>query len=107
MTTFPQGNSRSWQRQLQVTWFERPRPTATCNKAGTPNDACPYGQAMSTSPNDVAFGNDVVPSVQWANITPLSPENKYGITHYTLQGKIVCKIPTGKERKLSIAPNKE
>ena len=27
---------------------------------------------MSASPNDVAFGCDVVPSAQWANITSLS-----------------------------------
>ena len=46
--------------------------TATCNKAGLPNDVCPYGQVMSASPNDVAYGNDVVPSAQWANITPLA-----------------------------------
>ena len=38
--------------------------TATCDKAGLPNDACPYGQVMSASPNDVAYGNDVVPSAQ-------------------------------------------
>ena len=46
--------------------------TATCDKAGLPNDACPYGQVMSASPNDVAFGCDVVPSAQWANITSLA-----------------------------------
>jgi len=28
---------------------------------------------MSASPNDVAYGNDVVPSAQWANITSLLP----------------------------------
>jgi hypothetical protein len=33
--------------------------TATCDKAGAPNDVCPYGQVMSASPNDVAYGNDV------------------------------------------------
>ena len=48
-------------------------PTATCDKAGQPNDVCPRGQVMSASPNDVAFGNDVVPSAQWANITSLRP----------------------------------
>ena len=47
--------------------------TATCDKAGLPNDACPYGQVMSASPNDVAYGNDVVPSAQWASITSLRP----------------------------------
>ena len=46
--------------------------TATCDKAGLPNDVCPYGQVMSASPNDVAYGNDVVPSAQWANITSLA-----------------------------------
>ena len=48
-------------------------PTATCDKAGAPNDVCPYVQVMSASPNDVAYGNDVVPSAQWANITSLRP----------------------------------
>ena len=47
--------------------------TATCDKAGSPNDVCPYGQVMSASPNDVAFGCDVVPTAQWANITSLRP----------------------------------
>ena len=47
--------------------------TATCDKAGAPNDVCPCGQVMSASPNDVAYGNDVVPSAQWANITSLRP----------------------------------
>ena len=47
--------------------------TATCDKAGAPNDVCPYVQVMSASPNDVAFGNDVVPTAQWANITSLRP----------------------------------
>ena len=46
--------------------------TATCDKAGLPNDVCPYGQVMSASPDDVAYGNDVVPSAQWANITSLA-----------------------------------
>ena len=46
--------------------------TATCDKAGLPNDVCPYGQVMSASPNDVAYGNDVVPSAQWANIKSLA-----------------------------------
>ena len=46
--------------------------TATCDKAGLPNDVFPYGQVMSASPNDVAYGNDVVPSAQWANITSLA-----------------------------------
>ena len=46
---------------------------ATCDKAGQPNDVCPCGQVMSASPNDVAFGYDVVPSAQWANITSLRP----------------------------------
>ena len=46
--------------------------TATCDKAGQPNDVCPCGQVMSASPNDVAFGCDVVPSAQWANITSLA-----------------------------------
>ena len=36
--------------------------TATCDKAGQPNDVCPFGQVMSASPNDVAFGNDVTPN---------------------------------------------
>ena len=45
------------------------RATATCDKAGTPNDVCPYVQVMSALPNDVAFGKDVVPSAQWADIT--------------------------------------
>ncbi|MBP3307961.1 MAG: hypothetical protein J6L90_00820, partial [Clostridia bacterium] len=45
------------------------RGTATCDKAGQPNDVCPRGQVMSASPNDVANGCDVVPSAQWANIT--------------------------------------
>ena len=30
--------------------------TATCNKAGQPNDVCPRGQVMSASPGDVAKG---------------------------------------------------
>ena len=47
--------------------------TATCDKAGAPNDVCPYVQVMSASPNDEAFGNDVVPTAQWANITSLRP----------------------------------
>jgi hypothetical protein len=47
--------------------------TATCDKAGSPNDVCPYWQVMSASPNDVAFGCDVVPTAQWANITSLRP----------------------------------
>ena len=51
---------------------ENPR-TATCDKAGQPNDVCPCGQVMSDSPDDVAFGCDVVPSAQWANITSLRP----------------------------------
>ena len=72
---------------------------------------------MSASPNDVAFGCDVVPTAQWASITSLRPQgatslgakritsflrkqkhhfftarqDNYGITHYTLQGKAVCK----------------
>ena len=46
--------------------------TATCDKAGQPNDVCPCGQVMSASPNDVAFGYDVVPSAHWANITSLA-----------------------------------
>ena len=46
--------------------------TATCDKAGQPNDVCPCGQVMSASPNDAAFGCDVVPSAQWANITSLA-----------------------------------
>jgi len=45
---------------------------ATCFIAGLPNDVCPYGQVMSASPNDVAFGCDVVPSAQWASITSLA-----------------------------------
>ena len=50
---------------LKVEWVEITRgSTATCDKAGLPNDACPYGQVMSASPNDVAYGNDVVPSAQ-------------------------------------------
>jgi len=87
--------------------------TATCDKAGQPNDVCPCGQVMSASPDDVAFGNDVVPLAQWANITSLAtygsniitnevsnitfaqaktsllyhPKTKYGITHYTLQAR--------------------
>ena len=91
--------------------------TATCDKAGLPNDVCPYGQVMSASPNDVAYGNDVVPSAQWASITSLAtignnitmseannitfaqaktsflyrPKTKCRITHYTLQSKVVCK----------------
>ena len=52
---------------------KEPRRTATCDKAGLPNDACPYGQVMSASPDDVAYGNDVVPSAQWASITSLRP----------------------------------
>ena len=52
---------------------EKSTPTATCDKAGQPNDVCPCGQVMSASPNDVAFGCDVVPSAQWANITSLRP----------------------------------
>jgi len=43
--------------------------TATCDKAGQPNDVCPCGQVMSAPPCDVAFGNDAVPSAQLANIT--------------------------------------
>jgi len=46
--------------------------TATCDKAGAPNDVCPCGQVMSASPDDVAFGGDVVPTAQWANITSLA-----------------------------------
>ena len=49
------------------------RQSATCDKAGQPNDVCPCGQVMSDSPDDVAFGYDVVPSAQWANITSLRP----------------------------------
>ena len=51
----------------------RGQRTATCDKAGQPNDVCPRGQVMSASPNDVANGYDVVPSAQWANITSLRP----------------------------------
>ena len=47
-------------------------PTATCDDAGQPNDVCPFGQVMSASPCDVACGNDVVSSAQWANITSLA-----------------------------------
>ena len=47
--------------------------TTTCDKAGAPNDVCPCGQVMSALPNDVAFGCDVVPTAQWANITSLRP----------------------------------
>ena len=46
--------------------------TATCDKAGQPNDVCPHGQVMSALPNDVANGCDVVPLAQWANITSLA-----------------------------------
>ena len=46
--------------------------TATCDKAGSPNDVCPHGQVMSASPNDVANGCDVAPSAQWANIRSLA-----------------------------------
>ena len=52
--------------------IKKSRHTATCDKAGQPNDVCPCGQVMSASPNDVAFGCDVVPSAQWANITSLA-----------------------------------
>ena len=55
--------------------------TATCDKAGLPNDVCPYGQVMSASPNDVAYGNDVVPSAQWANITSLATVGSNIITN--------------------------
>ena len=51
---------------------EKGERTATCDKAGQPNDVCPLGQVMSASPNDVANGCDVVPSAQWANITSLA-----------------------------------
>ena len=51
---------------------EKGKRTATCDKAGAPNDVCPCGQVMSASPNDVAYGNDVVPSAQWASITSLA-----------------------------------
>ena len=40
-----------------IIWKNKKSPhTATCDKAGLPNDACPYGQVMSASPNDVAYG---------------------------------------------------
>ena len=55
--------------------------TATCDKAGLPNDVCPCGQVMSASPNDVAFGNDVVPTAQWANITSLATNGRNIITN--------------------------
>ena len=59
--------------QIPVTRSKREGDaTATCDKAGLPNDVCPYGQVMSASPNDVAFGSDVVPTAQWANITSLA-----------------------------------
>ena len=105
-----------------ICYKDGPPRTATCDKAGSPNDVCPYGQMMSASPNDVAFGNDVVPSAQWANITSLRPSGatslrtkrvtsfwrkqkhhfyrpavKYGVTHYTLQNKMVYK----KDEKIS------
>jgi len=56
------------------TAFEKQKrpPTATCDKAGAPNDVCPCGQVMSASPDDVAFGGDAVPTAQWANITSLA-----------------------------------
>ena len=46
---------------------------------------------MSAAPNDVAFGNDVVPTAQWANITPLPPESKIWYNTLDLAGKVVCK----------------
>ena len=72
---------------------------------------------MSAPPCDVAFGCDVVPSAQWANITSLAtigsniimseasnitfaqaktsflyhPKVKNSVTHYTLQGVEVRK----------------
>jgi len=55
--------------------------TATCDKAGLPNDACPCGQVMSASPNDVAYGNDVVPMAQWASITSLATNGSNIITN--------------------------
>ena len=65
------------QAEFDLAWYwltkEKRTPTAACDKAGSPNDVCPHGQVMSASPNDVAFGNDVVPSAQWANITSLRP----------------------------------
>ena len=60
---------------------EKEKRTATCDKAGAPNDACPYGQVMSASPNDVAYGNDVVPSAQWASITSLATNGSNIITN--------------------------
>ena len=45
--------------------------TATCDKAVAPKDVCPCVQVISDSPDDVAFGNDVMPTAQWANITSL------------------------------------
>ena len=65
--------------------------TATCDKAGSPNDVCPYGQVMSASPNDVAYGYDVVPAAQWANITYTPSENKISYNTLYLASKIVCK----------------
>ena len=65
--------------------------TATCDKAGSPNDVCPYGQVMSASPNDVAYGYDVVPAAQWANITYIPSENKISYNTLYLASKIVCK----------------
>jgi len=60
---------------------QKGRKTATCDKADLPNDVCPYGQMMSASPNDVAFGNDVVPTAQWANITSLATNGRNIITN--------------------------
>ena len=97
---------------------QKGRETATCDKAGSPTDVCPDGQVMSASPNDVAYGYDVVPAAQWANITSLRPsgatslrtkwvtsllhkqkhhlyyipsENKISYNTLCLASKIVCK----------------
>ena len=39
----------------------------------------------------LAFGNDVVPTAQWANITPLPPENKIWYNALYLAGKVMRK----------------
>jgi len=36
---------------------------------------------MSASPDDVAFGGDVVPTAQWANITSLATNGRNIITN--------------------------
>ena len=52
-------------------------PTAACNKAGQPNDVCPYGQVML--PSAMMFVSQMMLrlTAQWANSTSFLREQKH------------------------------